>query len=105
MIAYASAERTGEVAIRVALGATRADVFWLLLNQGRMLAIVGTIVGLAVAYAAGRAGSSLLYEVRASDPIVLFSATVLVVAITFLAIALPARRASHIQPSRVLRLD
>src|SRR5204862_5106984 len=105
VIAYASAEREGEVAIRVALGATPSDVFWLMLNQGRMLAIIGTIAGLAVAYAAGGAGSSLLYEVRASDPMILVSATAIVVAITFAAVALPARRASQVQASRVLRLD
>jgi len=105
VIAYASAQRVGEVATRMALGATPSDVFWLLMTQGRTLAVVGTIAGLSVAYAAGRAGSSLLYEVRASDPMILFSAAALVVAITFLAILVPARRASQVDPSRVLRLD
>ena len=89
----------------MALGATPANVFWLMMNQGRALATIGTIVGVATAYAAGRAGSSLLYEVRASDPLILFSATALVVGITFLSIVIPARRASNVDPSRVLRLD
>jgi predicted permease len=105
VISYASAQRTGEVATRMALGATPANVFWLMMEQGRSLAIVGTITGVVVAYAAGRAGSSLLYEVRASDPIILTSATALVVGITLLSIVIPARRASRVEPSKVLRLD
>jgi putative ABC transport system permease protein len=105
VISYASAQRMGEVATRMALGATPSNVFWLMMNQGRTLAIVGTVVGVGVAYAAGWAGSSLLYEVRASDPLILFSATALVVGITFLSILVPARRASQVDPSQVLRLD
>jgi ABC-type antimicrobial peptide transport system permease subunit len=105
VIAYASAQRVGEVATRMALGATPGDVFWLLMNQGRLLAVVGTLVGAGVAYAAGRAGSSLLYEVRASDPAILVTAIMIVLAITSVAILLPARRVSRIEPSRVLRLD
>jgi hypothetical protein len=105
VISYASAQRTGEVATRMALGATPSNVFWLMMNQGRTLAVAGTVIGVAIAYAAGRAGSSLLYEVRASDPLILLSATALMVAITFLSIVLPARRAAQVDPSRVLRLE
>jgi len=105
VIAYASAQRVGEVATRMALGATPSDVFWLLMDQGRLLAIAGTVVGLAAAYAAGRAGSSLLYEVRASDPLILVTAAAIVLAITALAILFPARRVSRVEPSRILRLD
>lgn len=105
VIAYASAQRMGEVATRMALGATPSDVFWLLMDQGRLLAIAGTVAGLAVAYAAGRAGSSLLYEVRASDPLILVTAAAIVLAITALAILFPARRVSRVEPSRILRLD
>src|SRR5207253_5921131 len=54
VIAYASAQRVGEVATRMALGATARDVFWLLVNQGRNLSAIGVIAGLAGAYAAGR---------------------------------------------------
>jgi putative ABC transport system permease protein len=105
VIAYASAQRVGEVATRMALGATPSNVFWLMISQGRVLAIIGTVVGLAVAYGAGRYVSSQLYEVHASDPLILVSATALVVAITFLAIVVPARRAAQVDPSRILRMD
>jgi predicted permease len=105
VIAYASAQRSGEVATRMALGATSSDVFWMLMNQGRTLAIIGTIAGAGLAYAGGRAGSSLLYEVNASDPWILLSATAIVAALTFVAILLPARRASLVEPSAILRQE
>jgi putative ABC transport system permease protein len=103
-IAYASTQRIGEIATRMALGATRSDVFWLLLKQGRALAIIGTVAGVAIAYAAGRAASSFLYEVRASDPVVLVSAAALVGVLTFVAILIPARRVSRVEPSQILRM-
>jgi putative ABC transport system permease protein len=105
VIAYASEQRMGEVATRMALGATPSSVFWLMMRQGRALAIFGTLAGLAAAYIAGRIASSSLYEVHASDPVILLSATLLVVGITFLSILMPARRASQVDPSRILRLD
>jgi putative ABC transport system permease protein len=105
VIAYASAQRMGEVATRMALGATSSDVFWLLINQGRTLAIVGTVAGVALAYAGGRAGSSLLYEVNATDPWILLSATAIVIALTFVAILVPARRAAKAEPSAILRQE
>jgi putative ABC transport system permease protein len=104
VIAYASAQREGEVATRMALGATPAHVFWLMMHQGRTLALVGTALGVAAALAAGRIVASQLYQVRASDPLILASTVVLVAAITALAVAVPARRASRLSPARVLRL-
>jgi ABC-type lipoprotein release transport system permease subunit len=105
VIAYASAQRTGEVATRMALGATPANVFWLMMNQGRNLSVIGTVAGVTGAYMAGRIVASRLYEVRAADPLILLSAVALVLAITFLAVVVPARRASQVNPARVLRLD
>ena len=72
VISYASAQRTGEVATRMALGATPSNVFWLMMNQGRVAGDCSARSPASPsAYAAGRAGSSLLYEVRASDPLIL----------------------------------
>ena len=105
VIAYSSAQRAGEVATRMALGATPANVFWLMVNQGRTLSVLGMLLGLTAAFVTGRVVASQLYEVRASDPLILMSAVALVLMITFLAIVLPARRASQIDPARVLRLD
>ena len=105
VIAYASAQRTGEVAIRMALGATPDTIFWMMMRQGRTLAIIGVAVGLAVAYAVGRLVESRLYEVQASDPLILTAAICLVAAIAAAAVALPARRASRIAVAEALRLD
>ncbi|HEY6358912.1 MAG TPA: FtsX-like permease family protein, partial [Vicinamibacterales bacterium] len=103
VIAYSAAERRHEVATRLALGATPANVFWLVLRQGRTLAGVGAAVGLVVAYVSGRVVSSRLYHVHASDPVVLGAAVVLVVTIAILATMIPAFRASRLDPALVLR--
>jgi len=105
VIAYAAAQRTDEVATRLALGATQADAFWLVVKQGRTLAAIGTAIGLAAAYGAGRVVSSRIYEVSASDPTILGAATVVVVIVAIVATIIPAWRISRIAPSRVLRAE
>src|SRR4029453_5853960 len=105
VIAYAAAQRAGEVATRLALGATPQRVFWLVVKQGRTLAVTGTAVGLVVSYVAGQIISSRLYEVRGSDPAILGAATGLVVAIALLATTVPAWRVSRIDPTKVLRSE
>lgn len=102
VIAYGAAQRRSEVAIRFALGATPGNVFWLVLKQGRTMAAVGAAIGLVVAYLSGRIVSSWLYEVRASDPMILGAAAALVVGIALLATVIPAYRASRLDPARVL---
>jgi len=103
VIAYTWAQRAGEVATRMALGATRRHVFWLMMRQGWTLASIGTAMGLIAAWAAGRLLSSRLYEVRASDPLILVAATVLALGITLLATASAARQVSQVDPAIVLR--
>src|SRR5262249_31092987 len=84
VIAYASAQRLGEIATRLALGATPNEVFWLMMRRGQWLAVAGVAIGLAAAYAGGRAVSSMVFGVSASDPIVLVSATAAVVLLTWI---------------------
>jgi putative ABC transport system permease protein len=105
VIAYSAAQRRNEMAIRLALGATSSTVFRLTLAQGRALASIGAAIGLAVAYAAGRIISSRLYEVRASDPMILGAATILVSGLALVATIVPALRAARIDAARVLRPD
>jgi ABC-type antimicrobial peptide transport system permease subunit len=105
MIAYASAERHGEVATRMALGATRGNIFWLLSRQGLLVAMTGAVVGLGIAYATGRLASSWLYEVRPSDPLILVSALALVLGVTVIATLIPVGRAARIDLSRALRFE
>jgi ABC-type antimicrobial peptide transport system permease subunit len=103
VIAYGAAQRRNEVATRLALGATPGDVFWLVLKQGRTLAIVGSVIGITVAYLSGQVVSSRLYNVQASDPVVLIGATLFVIAMAAIATTVPAIRASRLKPSAVLR--
>ncbi len=103
VIAYAASQRLGEIATRLALGATPMEVFWLMMRRGQGLAVVGIVIGIAAAYAGGRAAGSMVYGLHASDPIVLASATAVVVLITWLATAIPAKRASRTDPILALR--
>ena len=103
VIAYGAAQRRNEMAIRLALGATSQNVFWLTLRQGRTLALVGSAIGVLIAYFSGRLVSSWLFEVSASDPFILGAATLLVAAIAIVATSIPAYRASRLEPARVLR--
>jgi putative ABC transport system permease protein len=105
VIAYAASQRRGEVATRLALGATPGNVFWLVVKQSRTLAIIGVAIGLPVAYLAGRIVSSRLYAVRAADPLILGGATIIVVGIALLATMIPAYRSARLDPAKVLRPD
>jgi putative ABC transport system permease protein len=103
VIAYAVAEREAEVATRLALGASPRDVFRLMMSTGQRLALAGIALGLAIAYAVGRVVAANVYGMRADDPVVLAGATAVVCAVTILAIAIPALRASRLSPSLALR--
>ena len=103
VIAYATAQRIGEIATRLALGATPTNVFWLMMRRGQTLAVAGAVLGLAAAYAGGRTIASFVYGISAFDPLVLASAAVVVGVITWVATAIPAARAARIDPSNALK--
>jgi len=105
VVAYAVSQRRNEMATRLALGATPGSVFWLVMKQGGMLALAGTVVGLTIAAASGRIVASRVYAIRAADPAVLGGAVALVVFITALATMIPAWRASRLKPSGVLHAE
>ena len=105
VVAYAVSQRRGEMATRLALGATPGSVFALVMRQGALLALMGIIVGLAVAYLSGRVVSSQIYAIPASDPLMLSAAILLVGTITALATMIPAWRASRLAPSGVLHTE
>jgi ABC-type antimicrobial peptide transport system permease subunit len=105
IIAYATAARHAEIATRLALGATRGSIFWLLSRHGFVVSAVGALLGVGVAYGLGRLVSSWLYEVRASDPLVLASALAIVLGVTTVATLVPIRKACRIDPSGALRLE
>jgi putative ABC transport system permease protein len=105
VVAYAVSQRRNEMATRLALGATPASVFGLVLKQGIALAAVGTAIGLSFAYLSGRVVSSQIYSVRASDPLKLTGAIVVVAGVVLLATMIPAWRACRLSPSGVLRSE
>ena len=98
VVAYSVSQRRDEMATRLALGASPGGVFWLVMKQGAILAVLGTVIGLVAAYLSGQIVSSQIYAIRASDPVMLTAAIVIVVGIAVLATMLPAWRASSSAP-------
>jgi predicted permease len=105
VIAYLVAQRTQEIGIRLALGAPRSAVLWLVSAQGLRMALTGVAIGLIGTVFAARSMASLLYGISALDLVTLASASVALVAIALAACALPARRAARIDPMRALRAE
>ena len=104
-IAYAVSQRTRELGIRIALGATRQAVVRMLLDDGIRLVMAGLAVGLTLAALVSRAMATLLYGVTPGDPLTFVVIALLVAMITLLASYLPARRALRIDPVEALRLE
>jgi predicted permease len=103
VIAYSVAQRTREIGIRVALGANRRDVLRLVVGEGLKLTLIGTVIGLVVAFAVTRLIQSLLYGLSATDPATFALATILLVTIACMACYLPARTASRVDPMVALK--
>ena len=98
-------QRTRELGIRFALGASRGDVLWLVLGQGAVLVGIGLTAGLLGALVASRALRSVLYDVAPLDPAALISALVTLSLVALIACFLPARRASLVDPIEALRME
>jgi ABC-type antimicrobial peptide transport system permease subunit len=105
LTAFSVAQRTREIALRLALGATREAVLSLVLRQSARLAVIGAIVGLALAIAVSTLLQSLLIGVRPLDVRAFGIATGLLGAVLLLASWAPARRASRMDPMRALRTE
>ena len=103
VVAYSVARRTGEIGVRIALGAAASDLFRMVLRQGLLPVVAGLVVGVAGALAGGRLLASLLFGVQASDPTIVLVVSLLLLAAGALACALPARRATRIDPLVALR--
>jgi len=98
-------QRTGEIGVRMALGAQTRDVLRLIINQGMKPVVIGLAIGIVAAFALGRLIASQLYEVSAHNPALLGGVTVLLAAIALLACLLPARRAALVDPVQALRTE
>jgi predicted permease len=103
LMAYTTAQRTKELGVRIALGASRRAVRGLVLAEGTRLALAGVGLGVAAALALSRLLAGLLFGVRATEPAMLAGVSVAVAAMAALASWLPARRAARVDPARALR--
>jgi ABC-type antimicrobial peptide transport system permease subunit len=102
---YVVSRRTREIGIRMALGATREDVVWLVLREGLWLTAAGIGAGLLIGALAARLVSGMLYQVSALDPLVYTIAPVLLAISALMASYLPARRATRVVPTTALRQE
>jgi len=102
VMSYVVGQRTREIGTRMALGAVRSDILWLVMRQGAAIAGIGTALGLGIGLVAARALRSILYGVSSADPLILIGATAVLAGTTMVACYLPARRAAAVDPARTL---
>src|ERR1700683_2892928 len=105
VVSFAVAQRNQELALRIALGATRANVLWLVLKQGLEMATIGAAIGLLGACATQKLTSSLLFGISPVDPATFAGGAALLLAVAAMASAIPGVRVMRIDPSEVLRQD
>ena len=105
LMAYSVQQRTQEIGIRMALGASPENVRKMVVRQGMTLAGIGVVIGVAAALGLTRFLAGLIYGVKTWDPVVFVSVTVLLSAVSWFATYVPARRASHVDPMVSLRYE
>ncbi len=103
VLSYSVRRRVREIGIRMALGATPSDVLQMVVADGMKPILLGVALGLAIAFALSRVVTSLIYGVRATDPLTFAGVALLLVAVGLLATILPAHRATRVEPVRTLR--
>jgi macrolide transport system ATP-binding/permease protein len=102
-ISYTVAHRTGEIGIRMALGAERGPVLWMVLRQVLVLAGLGLAISLPIALGTSKFVASFLYGMKPNDPAAIALAVMILIVAALLAGGIPARRASQIDPMTALR--
>jgi predicted permease len=105
VISYLAGQRTHEIGVRIALGASRKDVLRMVLGEGLRMTLVGIGIGVAAALGLTRLITKLIYGVGASDPLTFGGVAVLLIGVALLACYLPARRAMQVDPIIALRYE
>jgi ABC-type antimicrobial peptide transport system permease subunit len=103
VMSYIVTQRTREIGVRMALGATRGQVLLLMLRQAGTITLLGIAVGVTGALAATRMMASLLFGVSAADPFIYAAVSALLAAVALLAVAVPSNRATRVDPLSALR--
>ena len=103
VMSYSVSRRTGEIGIRMALGASQWDVLALVCGQGLRLILIGVAAGLALAFGLTRLMSKILFGISPTDPLTFAIVVLVLAAVALLACYLPARRATHVDPIIALR--
>ena len=109
LLAFALVQRTSELGIRMALGAQRRNVVWMVVREAWLLVAIGIAVGVPAAIAVARLASNqisgLLFRLEATDPLTIVAATLALATVATFAAYLPARRASRVDPMVALRAE
>jgi putative ABC transport system permease protein len=105
ILSYSVADRTNEIGIRMALGAERRDVIWLVLREALLLVLAGAAAGMPVVWAVTRLVSAMLFGLKPTDPLSLSLASLVMLAVAAIAAYLPARRAARVDPMIALRYE
>jgi putative ABC transport system permease protein len=105
VISYTVVQRTGELGIRLALGAQTRDVLWLVLGKGAVLIVIGAVFGVVGAYGVSRLLISLIPSLPTRDPLILAVTGLVLVVVALLACYIPARRATRVDPLTALRSE
>jgi predicted permease len=105
LMSYGVGRRTREIGVRMALGAQPRQVLWLVLREVLLLAVIGVTAGIVLLFAVQHLLTSLLYGMKATDPLCVFAAIAIMTAVAVIAGYLPARRAARIEPTEALRYE
>jgi len=105
LVSYSVAQRTSEIGVRMALGADKGGIFYLVVREAMLYVLLGVLMGIPCAFAASRLAAGMLFGVAPHDPLILSICAALLLLVTLLAAYVPARRAARLDPLVALRVE